>query len=96
MANDMQFFITSPFIIFALWKNRTFGLGLLAVLLTIFTAIPTVLGFLEDWPFNPMLAAGADPARGFDYMLEFYIVPWCRWDLYLVNVPRPPGTSPTW
>ena len=78
MANDMQFFLTSPFIIFALWKNRNIGLGLLAGLLVIFTAIPTALGFIEEWGFSPALLAGADQARQGDYMMEFYIVPWCR------------------
>ena len=33
LANDMQFFLTSPIIIFALWKHRTVGLSLLATLL---------------------------------------------------------------
>ena len=33
LANDMQFFLTSPIIIFALWKHRTIGLSLLATLL---------------------------------------------------------------
>ena len=78
MANDMQFFLTSPFIIFALWKNRNLGLGLLAGLLVIFTAIPTALGFIEEWGFSPVVLGGADPARATDYMFEFYMVPWCR------------------
>ena len=33
LANDMQFFLTSPIIIFALWKHRTLGLTLLSTLL---------------------------------------------------------------
>ena len=33
LANDMQFFLTSPIIIFALWKRRTIGLTLLTTLL---------------------------------------------------------------
>ena len=33
LANDMQFFLTSPIIIFALWKHRNVGLGLLVTLL---------------------------------------------------------------
>ena len=33
LANDMQFYLTSPIIIFALWKHRGIGLSLLATLL---------------------------------------------------------------
>ena len=85
MANDMQFFLTSPFIIFALWKKPKLGLGLLGLLLTVFTAIPTVLGVVRDWPFSPMLAAGGADIGA--YMADFYIVPWCRYRLLLFNGP---------
>ena len=84
MGNDMQFFLTSPFIIYALWSsrrqpwNRNIGLALLGLLLVIFTAIPTVLGFVNDYPFSPMLMNGADPNSAAKYMVDFYIVPWCR------------------
>ena len=84
MANDMQFFLTSPFIIFALWSSRrqpwkrNMGLALLGILLVVFTAIPTVLGFVKDYPFSPMLMNGADTSAILDYFSNFYIVPWCR------------------
>ena len=87
MANDMQFFLTSPFIIFALWSSRNqpwkrnIGLALLGILLVIFTAIPTVIGVVEDYPFSPMLMNGADPNSMGDYMYNFYVVPWCRSEL---------------
>ena len=84
MANDMQFFLTSPFIIFALWSSRhqpwkrNMGLALLGLLLVIFTAIPTVLGVVKDYPFSPMLFNGVDQSIAGDYMMNFYVVPWCR------------------
>ena len=86
MGNDMQFFLTSPFIIYALWSSRrqpwtrNLGIGLLGLLTIIFTAIPTILTAVNDFPFSPMLMNGADPvnAQG-KYMIEFYIVPWCRY-----------------
>jgi len=92
MANDMQFFLTSPFIIFALWSSRNqpwkrnIGLALLGILLVIFTAIPTVIGVVEDYPFSPMLMNGADPNSMGDYMYNFYVVPWCRFQPYLVGL----------
>ena len=66
LANDMQFFLTSPIIIFALWKHRTLGLTLLSTLLVwpptprankinlqvTFTVIPVVLGFVNNWGFS--------------------------------------------
>ena len=84
MANDMQFFLTSPFIIFALWSSRrqpwkrNIGLALLGILLVIFTAIPTVLAVVKDYPFSLQIMNGANPDNLLDYFPEFYIVPWCR------------------
>ena len=84
MANDMQFFLTSPFIIFALWSSRhqpwksNMGLALLGILLVVFTAIPTILGIVNDYPFSSLLMNGANPDSQTDYFMEFYIVPWCR------------------
>ena len=81
MPNDMQFFLASTFIIFALWSSkqqpwrRNFGLALLGILLVIFTAIPTVLGIVNNYPFSSFLSNGANVA---EYMGDFYIVPWCR------------------
>jgi len=93
MGNDMQFFLTSPFIIYALWRSRNrpwtrnLGIGLLGLLTIIFTAIPTILTAVNDFPFSPMLMNGADPvnAQG-KYMMEFYVVPWCRFQPYLVGL----------
>jgi hypothetical protein len=83
MANDMQFFLTSPFIIYALWKNHRVGLGLLGSLLLIFTVIPTVLSFVNDYPFGPLFFGGGNQE---EYMMEFYVVPWCRYQPYLVGL----------
>ena len=86
MGNDMQFFLTSPFIIYALWRSRNrpwtrnLGICLLGLLTIIFTAIPTILTAVNDFPFSPLLMNGADPVNApGKYMMEFYIVPWCRW-----------------
>jgi len=62
------------------------GLALLGILLVIFTAIPTVLGVVKDYPFSPMLMNGADPSIAGDYMMNFYVVPWCRFQPYLVGL----------
>ena len=54
------------------------GLALLGLLLLIFTAIPTALAIVNDFPFSPVLLNGANPDNAADYMMEFYVVPWCR------------------
>ena len=84
MANDMQFFLTTPFIIWALRKNRVLGCSVLGSLLVIFTIIPTVLGYINDWPFSSIILAGGSPAQNWNY--EFYVVPWCRFQPYLVGL----------
>merc|ERR550517_1016746 len=85
LANDMQFFLTSPIIIFALWKHRTIGLSLLATLLVSFTVIPTVLGFVNNWGFSTQILAGGNPNME-GYFDQFYVVPWCRYQPYLVGL----------
>ena len=102
MASDMQFFLTSPFIIFPLWSSRrqpwkrNMGLALLGLLLFIFTAIPTALAIVNDFPFSPVLLNGANPDNAADYMMEFYVVPWCRQVIFLtflLTLPPLPGSS---
>jgi hypothetical protein len=79
----MQFFLTTPFIIFAMWKSTRLGIGLLSTLLVIFTAIPMALGFIDDWGFTAVHVGGGNvlttqtPFHN-DYMMNFYVVPWCR------------------
>jgi len=92
MANDMQFFLTSPFIIYALWKsrrqpwNRNMGLAILGTLVIIFTAIPTVLSIVNDYPFSTLVMNGANPDNLTKWGTEFYVVPWCRFQPYLVGL----------
>jgi len=85
MANDMQFFLVSPIIIFALWKGRVPGLSLLGILLAIFTAIPIALGIVNDYPFTESIMGGGNTDI-IAYMEDFYVVPWCRYQPYLVGL----------
>ena len=96
MANDMQFFLVSPIIIFALWKWRVPGLSLLGILLAIFTAIPIALGIVNDYPFTESIMGGGNTDI-IAYMEDFYVVPWCRWTykrlatILACQVPALPG-----
>jgi hypothetical protein len=83
LANDMQFFVTTPFIIFAMWKSTRLGVGLLSTLLVIFTAIPTALAFIDDWGFTTVYVGGGNPLTSptpFQnaFFWDFYVLPWCR------------------
>ena len=84
MASDMQMFLVSPFIIWSLWKKEKTGLILSGVLMVAATIVPFTLSWVQDYPFSPLISAGA---TGVDtYMKDFYIVPWCRFQPYIVGL----------
>ena len=78
LATDMQLFLSSPIIIFTLWKNKFVGLHLLGGLLLCFTIIPTYLSFKNKWGFSITIPAGAELTATTEYYEHFYVVPWCR------------------
>ena len=80
MANDMQFFLLTPPILALLWKRPRLGVVLCSVLTAVATAIPLAIAWAMDYPFGPMTD---DPEIGNDYMANFYIVPWCRYQPYI-------------
>ena len=54
------------------------GLAILGTLVIIFTAIPTVLSIVNDYPFSTLVMNGANPDNLTKWGMEFYVVPWCR------------------
>ena len=86
MANDMQFFIFSPIILWTLWRHEKVGLILSGLLTIVATAIPFALAWTQDYPFSPSLPAGAPEEATQGYMTDFYIVPWCRYQPYIVGL----------
>ena len=81
LANDMQFFIISPIFIFALWYNKFIGIILWGLGVTAATVIPTVLSWVNNYPISAGFF-GTD----FDYFKKFYVVPWCRFQPYIVGI----------
>ena len=88
LAIDMQLFIFCSLpIIWLLWRWEKAGLVVLGLAGLTATAVPLGLAWARDWPFSSMLPGeGQGGPAGMDYMLEFYIVPWCRGQPYCVGL----------
>ena len=85
MANDMQFFIISPIFIYALWKSQNVGLVLSLLGLLAGTIVPIVISWIRDFPFSISFISFTDPTS-IKYVLDFYIVPWCRFQPYICGI----------
>ena len=81
LANDMQFFIISPIFIVALWYNKLIGMVLCAAGVIVSTVVPTWLAYANEYPIS-FSYMGAD----FDFFINFYVVPWCRFQPYIVGI----------
>ena len=81
LANDMQFFIISPIFIVALWYNKLIGMVVCAAGVIVSTVVPTWLAYANDYPIS-FSYMGAN----FDFLIHFYVVPWCRFQPYIVGI----------
>ena len=79
LANDMQFFIISPLILYPLWRSPLFGLGACFIGLLVGTVIPMVIVYLNNFP----LSISFMTSQSYDYFFDFYVVPWCRFQPYI-------------
>jgi len=80
LANDFQFFIISPPIIWALWKFPIVGLVLSGILTSAATVVPLYLAWDNKWNFSPFF----ETREG--YMKEFYVMPYARFQPYIVGI----------
>jgi len=83
LANDMQFYLISPIFLVAFWYNPTVGLITSGLGLIGGTVAPMVVAYMNDFPFSPSFIS---ITQGFDYMIEFYVVPWCRFQPYIMGI----------
>ena len=74
LANDMQFFVITPFILYALWKNFPLGIGLSSGLLFAATATPFALTHKDESQFYH-----GDQET-------FYKKPWNRFQPYVMGL----------
>ena len=80
LANDMQYFIISPLFLLAFWKNPVLGWIVSTVGLVAGTVGPMLVTYYNDYAFSPIVALETN------YMLDFYIVPWCRFQPYIIGL----------
>ena len=85
LANDMQFFVVSPLIIFPLWKWPRIGLVVGGAFVAVSTAIPMILAGMHDYPFS-MSCCESDYETAMNYFFKFYIVPWARFQPYILGL----------
>jgi len=74
LANDMQFFIITPIILYVLWKNLEFGLALASGLLVAGTLTP----FMYTWEEESQFIHGDQET--------FYKKPWNRFQPYIMGL----------
>lgn len=67
LANDMQFFILMPFIVFAFIKNRLIGYFIPTVIVIANFGVTTGLAFYYEADPNPFMGT---------YFLNMYLKPW--------------------
>jgi len=79
----MQFYLISPIFLVAFWYNPTVGLITSGLGLIGGTVAPMVVAYMNDFPFSPSFIS---ITQGFDYMIEFYVVPWCRFQPYIMGI----------
>jgi peptidoglycan/LPS O-acetylase OafA/YrhL len=82
MANDMQFFVISPIFLLAIWKSTMLGLILGLLALVAGTIAPMVVIYQNDFPLSMLDFTDAER----NYYKNFYIVPWCRFQPYIVGL----------
>ena len=86
MANDMQFFIISPIFIYAMWKRPITGLFISSAGLLAGTIIPMIIVWKRDFPISMGFLSFTDSSAAIEYLMDFYIVPWCRFQPYICGL----------
>ena len=74
LADDMQFFIVTPFLLYILWKKPYVGVVVMNLLLVAFTITP----FAITWSDREEFFHGKQD--------DFYVKPWDRFQPYLIGL----------
>nr|XP_026692261.1 nose resistant to fluoxetine protein 6-like [Ciona intestinalis] len=99
LANDMQFYLLSPFILILLYRSKTFGFLVMMVLLIGSTLITGVLSKetnLQPTPIGVnlymsifgrfMVNTSAEVTYADRYKTDTYTTPWCRIGVYVIGM----------
>lgn len=85
LANDMQFYLISPLLIYPLWRWGMYGVIWVAMIGLASFGI-TINVFVTKH-YNPtVFALRQDPDFGVGFMKDYYTTPWCRIPPYLVGI----------
>ena len=87
MANDMQFFIVAPPIIWLVWQYKKLGLLVIGGLTTLSCVIPTALTYKNGWAPVPSIPGPTNPEDPNNpFMLNSYIKPYTRFTPYIMGI----------
>jgi peptidoglycan/LPS O-acetylase OafA/YrhL len=82
LANDMQFFLISPLIIYPIWRYNLYGVGVGFLWLVAGTIIPMVIVGVNNFPLSVSFLTN----ETLGYYFDFYVVPWCRFQPYILGL----------
>jgi len=85
LANDMQFFLLAPPIVYITWKWDKIGLLIIAILSAASAAVPAGLTYAYGWGTTPVLP-GEDEDPKYSYMEWNYFKPWNRFSPYIIGI----------
>ena len=87
LANDMQFFVVAPIIVYLIWKIKNIGLVVAGLLALLSALVPAGLTYKNGWGAQSGLE-GVVPESEIekDYFNWNYIKPWCRFSPYIVGI----------
>ncbi|CAG7725079.1 unnamed protein product [Allacma fusca] len=81
LANDMQFYLLSPLVIYPLWKWKRIGFGILALLSIMSMIVPAVITYANELPPSPILFVDIKTLYN-----DVYIKPYTRCGPYIVGI----------
>ena len=86
MANDMQFFIIAPPIVWLVWRHKKIGLLVIGNLIALSCAIPTALTYKNGWAAVPAVPDPGPVDPNNPFMLNSYIKPYTRFTPYISGI----------
>lgn len=87
LANDMQFFLLSPLLVYPLWRWKAYG-----VIWVVFLTLASLGGIVATYIVDkiPATLIMSRPLDSYlldpNFMDKYYFMPWCRLPPYLVGI----------
>ena len=84
LANDMQFYILSPIIMYPIWKRPKFGIMSAVTIYAILTCVIGVITY--EYKIPPSNGFPFSQPQDFDMSTHFYAAPYIRFQPYLIGI----------